>query len=141
MSSGPLAVGRAVPVVERAPEPVDLFMFSAAAWLLHRIHYDLPFTTEHEGHPNLLIHGPLQGNYMIQSIQWWLGPGAKLRRISYRHTAPAYLGDTLECGGTITEVTTDGFTAELWVRKLDGTITTSGHATFDWSSQREGEEQ
>lgn len=137
MSAPSIAVGTDVPVVERAPETIDLFMFSAAAWLLHRIHYDLPFTTEHDGHPGLLIHGPLQGTYMIQSIQWWLGTGPRLRRISYRHSAPAYLGDTLQCGGTITETTDEGFTAQLWVRKLDGTVTTSGVAAFDWDSPRE----
>jgi hydroxyacyl-ACP dehydratase HTD2-like protein with hotdog domain len=127
----------AVPVIERSPEAVDLFMFSAAAWLLHRIHYDLPFTTEHDGHPGLLIHGPLQGTYMIQSVQWWLGPDARLSTITYRHSAPAYLGDRLECGGTVAAVRDDGFTTELWVRKADGTITTSGTATFSWAASNE----
>ena len=133
MTTVQLTAGTEIPTVERTPETVDLFMFSAAAWLLHRIHYDLPFTTEHDGHPGLLIHGPLQGTYMIQTVQWWLGPEAKLRNITYRHSAPAYLGDTLECGGTITEVRADGFDAELWARKPDGTVTTSGVAGFEWA--------
>jgi len=137
MSATTVAAGTEVPVIVRSPEAVDLFMFSAAAWLLHRIHYDLPFTTEHDGHPGLLIHGPLQGTYMIQSVQWWLGPDAELRTITYRHSAPAYLGDSLECGGIVTEVTGDEFTAELWVRKADGTVTTSGMATFAWSAANE----
>jgi hydroxyacyl-ACP dehydratase HTD2-like protein with hotdog domain len=132
MSAPQLAADTAVPTITRTPEAVDLFMFSAAAWLLHRIHYDLPFTTEHDGHPGLLIHGPLQGTYMIQSVQWWLGSHARLKSITYRHSAPAYLGDELECGGTITEVSEDGFSTELWVRKADGTVTTSGTATFVW---------
>lgn len=137
MSAATITEGTEVPVIERSPEAVDLFMFSAAAWLLHRIHYDLPFTTEHDGHPGLLIHGPLQGTYMIQSVQWWLGPDARLRTITYRHSAPAYLGDRLECGGTVMEVTGDGFTADLWVRKTDGTVTTSGVATFAWADATE----
>jgi hydroxyacyl-ACP dehydratase HTD2-like protein with hotdog domain len=137
MSAPTISAGTEVPAIERSPEAVDLFMFSAAAWLLHRIHYDLPFTTEHDGHPGLLIHGPLQGTYMIQSVQWWLGPDAELRTITYRHSAPAYLGDRLECGGTVTEVTDDGFTTDLWVRKADGTVTTSGAATFAWSAAKE----
>ncbi|MGI9599348.1 MAG: hypothetical protein ACR2QK_24510 [Acidimicrobiales bacterium] len=117
-----IEVGAAIPVVERAPDPVDLFSFSAAAWLLHRIHYDLPFTTEHDGHPGLLIHGPLQGTYMIQAVQWWLGPEAELASIFYRHSSPAYAGDRLTCGGTVTAVDTEAntFQAELWVRKPGG---------------------
>lgn len=132
-----LASGTEVPVQTRTPSAVDLFMFSAAAWLLHRIHYDLPFTTEHDGHPGLLIHGPLQGVYLIQSVERWLGPRARLASVAYRHLAPAYLGDTLECGGTVTEATGDGIGLDLWVRKSDGTVTTTGHAKFVIADRRE----
>lgn len=132
-----IEVGTAIPVIERTPDAVDLFTFSASAWLLHRIHYDRPFTTEHDGHPGLLVHGPLQGTYMMQSVQWWLGPKATIRSIEYRHSQPAYLGDTLRCGGEVSEVDPDAgtFTAELWVRTTnkagESVVTTSGTATFD----------
>jgi hydroxyacyl-ACP dehydratase HTD2-like protein with hotdog domain len=124
--------GTEVPILVRTPSAVDLFMFSAAAWLLHRIHYDLPFTTEHDGHPGLLIHGPLQGVYLTQSVERWLGPIVRLRSVDYRHLAPAYLGDSLECGGTLTasDPTTTTIELDLWVRKPDGTVTTSGKAVF-----------
>ncbi len=127
-----LATGAHIPELVRTPDPVDLFGFSAAAWLLHRIHYDLPFTTDHDGHPGLLVHGPLQGTYMIQSVQWWLGYKASLMSVKYRHSSPAYAGDTLTCGGTIGAIDDAAglFNAELWVKKDDGTVTTSGAATF-----------
>jgi len=136
-----IQVGTEIPTLERTPDAIDLFTFSASAWLLHRIHYDLPFTTEHDGHPGLLVHGPLQGTYMIQSVQWWLGTSAEMKSIAYRHSSPAYLGDSLTCGGTVTEVDEEAgtFGAELWVKKTDDsgengdmgeTVTTSGVATF-----------
>jgi hydroxyacyl-ACP dehydratase HTD2-like protein with hotdog domain len=128
-----VTIGAEIPVVKRSPDPVDIYMFSAATWLLHRIHYDLPFTTEHDGHPGLLIHGPLQGTYMIQSVQWWLGTDVRPTAISYRHSAPAYLGDVLECGGNVTDVDDEGFTVDLWVRKEDDVVTTSGTASFAWA--------
>jgi hydroxyacyl-ACP dehydratase HTD2-like protein with hotdog domain len=130
--NGELNLGTQVPSVERTPDAIDLFMFSASAWLLHRIHYDLPFTTEHDGHPGLLVHGPLQGTYMIQAAQSWLGRSAQIRSITYRHKAPAYLGDTLECGGTVVAIDPMAGTVdlELWARKTDGTVTTEGTATF-----------
>lgn len=144
-NESPVEVGTLIPEQQREPDQVDLFSFSAAAWLLHRIHYDLPFTTDHDGHPGLLIHGPLQGTYMIQTVQWWLGPDASLRAVSYRHSSPAYVGDRLSCGGVVTAVdpANGTFDAELWVRKpnpeagpespLDEQfiITTSGTATFE----------
>ncbi len=127
-----IVVGAQVPVVERRPDPIDLFMFSASAWLLHRIHYDLPFTTEHDGHPGLLIQGPLQGTYMMQAVQWWLGRSVRIRSITYRHSAPAYLGDTLECGGKVVSIDENAgtFDVELWAARSDGTVTTQGTATF-----------
>lgn len=121
-------VGAEAPVLTRSPTALDLFMFSAAAWLLHRIHYDTPFTIEHEGHPGLLIHGPLQGVYLVQTAESWLGDQARIASISYRHLAPAYLGDTLECGGTVAEAVDDGLELDLWARTSDGTITTTGKA-------------
>ena len=130
-----IEVGTEIPVLERTPDELDLFMFSASAWLLHRIHYDAPFTVDCDGHPALLVHGPLQGAYMIQSVQWWLGTGAALRSISYRHARPAYVGDRLRCGGTVTSVEGESFTADLWIRtgtadEREGMVTTSGMATF-----------
>lgn len=134
--SGIPEVGAEAPVRTRTPSALDLFMFSASAWLLHRIHYDTPFTTEHDGHPGLLIHGPLQGVYLVQAAESWLGESVRLRSISYRHLAPAYLGDTLECGGSVTAVDENGVEVELWARKSDGTVTTTGKARFHFLPQR-----
>lgn len=122
--------GTELPTVTRTPDAIDLFMFSAASWLIHRIHYDVPFATEHDGHPGLLVHGPLQGVYMVQAVQGFVGRQARLRSITYRHLAPAYIGDTLDCGGTIASVEDRQVTIELWVRRGD-TITTTGTAIFE----------
>jgi hydroxyacyl-ACP dehydratase HTD2-like protein with hotdog domain len=122
--------GTPLPVRVRTPSALDLFMFSASAWLLHRIHYDTPFTTEHEGHPGLLVHGPLQGVYMVQAAESWLAKAARLHSITYRHLAPAYLGDEMECGGDVTGSDEDGVDLDLWVRRSDGTVLTTGKARF-----------
>lgn len=125
-----LTLGTKMPVESRTPSAIDLFTFSASAWLLHRIHYDTPFTVEHDGHPGLLIHGPLQGVYLVQSASRWLGRDASLKSIRYRHHAPAYLGDTLVCGGTVQRVGDDEVELELWLKKDDDTTTTTGVAVF-----------
>lgn len=125
-----LAPGTEVPIQTRAPDAVDLFMFSSAAWLLHRIHYDLSFATESDGYPGLVVHGPLQGAYLVQSVERWLGRRARLRTVTYRHLAPVFLGDTLECGGTVEAAEDETVRFDLWVRRGDGTITTTGKATF-----------
>lgn len=125
-----IPVGTDVPTITRAPDSTDLFMFSASAWLLHKIHYDTPFTTEHDGHPGLLVHGPLQGTYMMQAVTEWLGRDARIRSITYRHRSPVYLGDVVTIGGSVTATGTEDGTIEvdLWVAKADGTVTTEGTA-------------
>lgn len=128
--TSPPEVGAEVPTRKHKPTALDLFMFSASAWLLHRIHYDAPFTVEQEDHPGLLIHGPLQGVYMVQAAESFLADVGALRSISYRHLAPAYLGQVLECGGVVTGAHEDRIDLELWARKADGTTTTSGIARF-----------
>jgi len=124
-------VGTEAPLQTRTPSALDLFMFSASAWLLHRIHYDTPFTIEHDGHPGLLIHGPLQGVYLVQTAESWLGDRARLASIQYRHLAPAYLGDSLACGGAVVGADETGIELELWARRPDGVVTTTGKARFD----------
>ena len=123
-------VGVEIPAQVHKPTALDLFMFSASAWLLHRIHYDEPFTIEHEGHPGLLIHGPLQGVYLAQAAEAYLADVAKLQSMTYRHLAPAYLGEELECGGIVTGSDGEGIDLDLWARKSDGTDTTTGKARF-----------
>lgn len=41
------------------PDPVLLFRFSALTFNGHRIHYDVPYVTQVEGYPNLVVHGPM----------------------------------------------------------------------------------
>lgn len=123
-------VGVEIPAQLHSPTALDLFKFSASAWLLHRIHYDEPFTIEHEGHPGLLIHGPLQGVYLAQAAEAYLNEVARLQSITYRHLVPAYLGDDLECGGIVTRSDGREIELDLWARKPDGTATTTGRARF-----------
>jgi hydroxyacyl-ACP dehydratase HTD2-like protein with hotdog domain len=123
-------VGVEIPAQVHNPTALDLFMFSASAWLLHRIHYDTPFTIQHEGHPGLLIHGPLQGVYLAQAAEAYLSDIAMLKSMTYRHLAPAYLGEELECGGIVTGSDGEGIDLDLWARKPDGTSTTTGKARF-----------
>jgi 3-methylfumaryl-CoA hydratase len=73
-----------------------LFRFSALTYNAHRIHYDRDFTAA-EGHPGLLVHGPLQALLMAEHCGW---SGAAGYRFAYRLTAPLYDFQGLVVGGT-----------------------------------------
>jgi 3-methylfumaryl-CoA hydratase len=112
------------------PDAVDLFAFSAAIWLTHRIHYDQDYTTTVEQHPALLVHGPLQAVYLTQVVRRHFGHGARIVRLQFRHQAPVYLGETLTCGGEVTaqDSETGIATCEVWAEMADGRRATVGVA-------------
>lgn len=123
-----VAEGRELGPITRAPDAVDLFLYSAAVWLPHRIHYDQPYTTEVEGHPGLLVQGPLQGVYLTQLLAETFGPGAELRSLRFRHQAPVHAGQTLVCRGQVVAVAGPSVTCELWTELDDGRRATLAEA-------------
>lgn len=52
-----------------AVDPVRLFRFSALTFNAHRIHYDLPYATEVEKYPSLVVHGPMQAIWMMENAR------------------------------------------------------------------------
>jgi 3-methylfumaryl-CoA hydratase len=73
--------------------PTLLFRYSAITFNGHRIHYDLPYATEVEGYPGLVVHGPIQATllYNLAAMQ----TGKPPKRFSYRGLAPAFSGAPL----------------------------------------------
>lgn len=92
------AAGERRRIVELSWEPdeIELFLFSAACWLPHRIHYDQGFA-ELDGHPSLVVHGPLQIARMVDPAgRWAREHGGRLSDASFRHVSSAFVGDRLE---------------------------------------------
>jgi 3-methylfumaryl-CoA hydratase len=91
---------------ERAfsPDEVQLFLYNASIWNPHRIHYDHPYTTGEEGHPGILIDGPLQGDFLTQLVLEWAGDDGLLAGFEYSNRKAAYVGETLTARGRVTQV-------------------------------------
>ena len=47
---------------------INLFKYSALTYNSHRIHYDLDYTINVEGHRNLLVHGPLTATTVLNEL-------------------------------------------------------------------------
>ncbi|WP_454714880.1 FAS1-like dehydratase domain-containing protein [Caulobacter segnis] len=104
---------------ETSTDPVLLFAFSAATSNSHRIHYDLPYTTQVEGYPGLVVHGPLIALLLLEAM-----PARPIARFSFRALKPAFAGETITAHGRLTD---DG--AELWAT-ANGAILMKAKATF-----------
>lgn len=100
-------------------DPVLLFAFSAATSNSHRIHYDLPYATEVEGYPGLVVHGPLIALLLLEAM-----PARPLTRFSFRALQPAFAGETIAARGHLTD---DG--AALWA-EVGGAVVMKAKATF-----------
>lgn len=69
-----------------------LFRYSALTWNAHKIHYDLPWTREVEGHPDLVVHGPMTAQLLVEVAGFAARDVAgELRKFEYRATHPMYV--------------------------------------------------
>jgi len=126
------AAGEPVAAAEFRLRELDLFMFCAATWLTHRIHFDRDYARS-EGYSDLVIPGPLQSARLGQLIADFAGSyGGQLEYLEVRHRSPAVCGTTLRMSATIAkaEVGPDSVAATLDVRVTDpdGRIHSSGRS-------------
>ncbi|KAK0671480.1 hypothetical protein QBC41DRAFT_386128 [Cercophora samala] len=80
--------------------PVALFRFSALTFNAHMIHFNESWTRQVEGHPDVVVHGPLN---LINLMDYWRdvhSQGGKVRAkgITYRALSPLYAGEEYTIG-------------------------------------------
>ena len=125
-----LTVGEVLPERSYTATNVSLFLYNAAIWNPHRIHYDEPYTTDVEKHPGVVIDGPLQGDWLNQVVVNWMGDSAALTSFNYSNRRASYLGETLTSGGAISAIDKDAGTVdlELFIKNENGDVITPGTA-------------
>lgn len=84
---------------EVEPDSRMLFRFSALTFNTHRIHYDLPYATEVEGYPGLVVHGPLTALLLAELAR---AKGLEIVHFEFRARAPVFAGDAVQLRGTPT---------------------------------------
>ncbi|MDD7941258.1 MaoC family dehydratase N-terminal domain-containing protein [Actinomycetospora lutea] len=77
--------------VALTPDETLLFRFSALTYNTHRIHYDLPYVTQVEGYPGLVVHGPLLALQLLE-VPRRHRPGRPVRRFDFRLRRPVFAG-------------------------------------------------
>lgn len=131
--------GTAMPAVEKIATTTQLFLFSAATCNAHRIHYDKDYAAT-EGHPDLLVHGPLQGAWLAQFVTDWIGPLGRLKKLEFTNRGRAFPGERLIFKGQVTKKETAGreclAVCEIWEEKDSGEIIMPGKAIVALPSRR-----
>ena len=94
------------------PDDVLLFRYSALTFNAHRIHYDRRYTTEVEGYPGLVVHGPLIATLLLDLHRRSL-PDVPVTHFEFRAVSPLY--DT-------TPFTVCGNPNHLWAQSSTGAL-------------------
>ena len=104
------------------PGRAELFRLSAVMFNAHRIHYDLPYATETEGYPDLVVHGPLTAIRLCTLARRAAGP---LTGFRFRGEAPLFVDQPVTLSAT-----TSGRECRLAAVRCDGATAMTAVATF-----------
>jgi hydroxyacyl-ACP dehydratase HTD2-like protein with hotdog domain len=114
---GAVRAGDELDPVTRHASRVQLFLYSAATHNPHRIHYDRDYAAT-EGHPDIIVHGPLQGAWLSQFVTDWAGPRGRMLTLTWQNRRSAVPEHDYVFRGTVDAV--DGDVVRLAVRMEDG---------------------
>ncbi|MFQ3347063.1 MAG: hydroxyacyl-ACP dehydratase HTD2-like protein with hotdog domain [Candidatus Azotimanducaceae bacterium] len=129
-----LTVGTELPQRQHTATNVSLFMYNAAVWNHHRIHYDETYTTQVEGHPAIVIDGPLQGDWLSQAALNWAGAQGSVTSFGYSNRKASYLGEVLTSGGSVSAIDVPKRRVELtlFIKNEAGEVVTPGTASVSF---------
>ncbi len=98
-------------------DDVLLFRYSALTFNGHRIHYDRRYTTEVEGYPGLVVHGPLIATLLADLLRRSL-PDATVARLRFRAVSPLFDTAPFEVCG---KPAADG-SVSMWAQNSGGSL-------------------
>ena len=119
------APGRAVWSRTVTPDSVMLFRYSALTFNGHRIHYDLPYVTQVEGYPGLVMNGGLTTLLVFELAR--THASTPIRTISSRNVRALFANQPITLAG---EPSADNRTAKLWALNPDGALALTAEAEF-----------
>ena len=114
-----IQVGDELPVREYNPDNIQLFLYNAALWNAHLIHFDHPYATEVEGYPGIVVPGPLMGDWITQAAIEWAGDDGDLVNINYSNRQYAISGETVHSAGKVISISKETRQVELEINILN----------------------
>jgi len=99
-----VVVGERIELTKGALTAAHLMRWSSAMENWHKIHYDQPFTVEHEKLPGLLISGSLKQQFIVQLLSRWAGGTGWVVSTSFQFRAMNIVGELLTAWATVTDL-------------------------------------
>ncbi|CAG8732432.1 23885_t:CDS:2 [Racocetra persica] len=108
------------------PTSMLLFRYSALTFNSHRIHYDHIYSTEIEGYPGCLVHGPLTCTLLLDLIRDNLPSSSYIKSFKYKALSPLYVGEEFKVCGK--KGHTDNTSLDVWAENIQGGVAMKGTA-------------
>ncbi|MET4047808.1 hydroxyacyl-ACP dehydratase HTD2-like protein with hotdog domain [Rhodococcus sp. UYP5] len=127
-----VTVGDQITTLRTSVDEIQMFLFSAATYNAHRIHYDKTWAVDVEGYQAPLVQGPLQAALLARAVTDWIGGAGTLVTYSAQNRAVAFPGQELDFVGTVTAKREEDGRAlvDLEIRgERDGELLMPGTAT------------
>ena len=117
-------VGDEIPVQSKLVKREEVKAYADASGDQNPIHQDENFA-KMVGLPGIIAHGMFTMAHLTSTLTAWLGDPAALKGVDIQFRAVVEMDETIEAGGTITELDPDTRTAKLdvWVRLERGGVT------------------
>ena len=117
-------VGDEIPVRSKLVKREEVKAYADASGDQNPIHQDESFA-KMVGLPGIIAHGMFTMAHLTSTLTSWLGDPAALKGVDIQFRAVVEMDETIEAGGTITELDPDTRTAKLdvWVRLERGGVT------------------
>jgi acyl dehydratase len=103
MTAAGLTIGMTVPPLTRTITLTDMVAYAGATWDWHRLHYDRDWLVT-RGLDDPVVDGQLFGALLAEALQDWLGPRAVVRTLHFRFRELVHAGETVRCGGRVTQI-------------------------------------
>ncbi|MDO9404002.1 MAG: acyl dehydratase [Polaromonas sp.] len=109
-----------------------IMRWSAAIENFHRIHYDHPFATGHDGLPGVLVNGSWKQHILVQMVKDSVGPAGWLWKLNFRYKKMDIAGDAVRgVAEVVAKEVVDGLgflTMRVKLVDQNGTTSTAGTA-------------
>lgn len=125
-----LAVGDQLPEVSGESNLVASVMYAAASGDYNPLHYDKSFAENVSPTKDIIAHGMMSMGLASRALTGFAGGPEKVKAIDVRLTKPWPIGTTSTFGGSVTAVTDEEATIELWGRNENGDQILKGTATI-----------
>jgi len=124
--------GMQLPKIQYGPITTEMIVrFVCASNNFHPIHYDKDIARA-EGHPDVVVHGPLKLALFERLIREWIGESGILKQITATYSRPNYAGDTLTVTGNVSRTfleNGEGFVeCDIWSKDQEARVNTKGSA-------------